>query len=837
MEKRQTEELFLPDTGCYIAHADSCTGRKQSLTEHLKNVLQLAEENCPLDILRNLVRVAASVHDSGKLCADFQAYMQDVLEKGEKAPKRQVDHATAGGRIVEMIGKDVLAAKMIATAIYAHHGLQDCVDLSTGRSLSEKRKEKEPEISFLEVVRRFAQMEDLTVLKDIFKAAHQDVQQLYAGIRKLTGQTEEKNKYGNEEFYLGMYERLLLSVLIDSDWSDAACFAENKPLPKRTSRERIQEIWAESIAHFEKYMTNSVRSGTVSPLNRYREEIAEMCGQAAQHPGRLYRLTVPTGAGKTLSSLRFALYHAQRYGRQHIFYAAPFNSILEQNAADIKRAVGNDSYVLEHHCNVIREDEEQEAVYKKLTESWDSPFVVTTAVQMLNTLFSGQKSSIRRMYSLCNSVIIFDEVQAIPAQCTELFYLAVNFLTECCNTTVVLCSATQPSLAALRENNLLPCREMAGDIRQYMEAFRRVEIEDQTERVPGGMSLEQLSDFAGEQLERYGTVLAVVNTKAAAKGLYQILRESGPAGCRLYHLSTDMCAAHRSKTISDMRSVLSEKKKQVICVSTQLIEAGVNLSFSCVIRSLSGLDSAVQAAGRCNRHKEMEDLGKVFLVRLSAEAEKTERMREVRTAGLVSEKFLYEYRKQEDTFEHSLDSLPSIKRYYELYYYALPEEETKYPVMLPELQVKSNLMDLLGEDKLGRGQYRRAHGGTHLKTPLGQAFRTAGDQFEVIREDQKLSVIIPYDEEAKRQIGRLESLHTTYEEQRAALRRLQRYAVGISPYKKEWLAQAARPVGKAEVLVWDMAYYDAQTGVTENRQDQFPEDCLQEGKWKSTEIQ
>ena len=189
------------------------------------------------------------------------------------------------------------------------------------------------------------------------------------------------------------------------------------------------------------------------------------------HDGQKVAIVGPTGAGKTLSSLRFALYHAKKMQKQRIFYIAPFNSILEQNADEIRKATGMPSAILEHHCNVICEDDEEEK-YRSLTETWDSPIVVTTAVQILNTLFSGQKSCIRRMHSLCNSIIIFDEVQAIPTRCTELFNLAVNFLSQFCDTTVVLCSATQPTLALLKENNVCECQENLKDMQKLLSALR-----------------------------------------------------------------------------------------------------------------------------------------------------------------------------------------------------------------------------------------------------------------------------------------------------------------------------------------------------------------------------
>ena len=235
--------------------------------------------------------------------------------------------------------------------------------------------------------------------------------------------------------------------------------------------------------------------------------------------GDSFAIVGPTGAGKTLSSLRFALYHAKKMKKQHIIYIAPFNSILIQNAEEIRKAIGKADVVLEHHCNVVCEEGEEDQ-YRKLTETWDSPIIVTTAVQILNTLFSAQKSCIRRMHTLCNSIIIFDEVQAIPVKCMELFNLAVNFLTQFCGTTVVLCSATQPTLAPIKENNICECIEMAGRPEKYANAFKRTDIKDATELYPGGMEIEDLSEFVKEKTEQYQSTLVILNTTACAMNTF-----------------------------------------------------------------------------------------------------------------------------------------------------------------------------------------------------------------------------------------------------------------------------------------------------------------------------
>ena len=259
--------------------------------------------------------------------------------------------------------------------------------------------------------------------------------------------------YGNRDFFLGMYERTIMSLLVDADRTDTACFMEQRELPAPKSDEMMQDIWGKCITYLEQYL-KSMKSE--SRLDEYRRDISRKCMEAGEREERLYRLTVPTGAGKTLSSLRFGLYHARKYHKRHIIYVAPYQSIIDQNAEEIRRAIHNDEIVLEHHCNVIHDDERERIRYEILTENWDSPIIVTTAVQFLNTLFASGIGNIRRMYSILNSVIIFDEVQALPVKITKLFNLSVNFLTAFGKSTVVLCSATQPLFDELDENRLLP---------------------------------------------------------------------------------------------------------------------------------------------------------------------------------------------------------------------------------------------------------------------------------------------------------------------------------------------------------------------------------------------
>ena len=802
---------------CFLAHVDPDTGRKQSVKEHLDHVCYLSEKNCPLDILRNMVYVAAILHDAGKLGENFQVYMQEILKYGKNAKRQTIDHASAGGRLMEEITGERFISKMVGTVIYSHHGQQDCIDLETGKGLTEKRKEKE--IDFQTVKDRYYQIYDEKTLTRRMLDAHHDLQSLYKHVSDMLAQFQN-NKHGNIDFFLGMYERLLLSILIDSDWTDSASFSDGRPLPERISEEEILKIWDKAIDHFDVYQRKLSYGQEVGRLNQYRNEISEACYKASREEQSLYRLTVPTGAGKTLSSLRFALYHAKKYKKKHIFYVAPYNSILEQNAAVIRAAVGDERYVLEHHCNVVHDDMEQEEVYKKLTENWGSPVIVTTAVQMLNTLFSARKSSIRRMYNLCDSVIIFDEVQALPTRCTELFHLAVNFLAWFCDTTVVLCSATQPSMAEREENNVLECREMAGNAGKYMEAFRRTEIVNRTDLIPGGMNIENFKDFILETARESETVLAIVNTKKVAREVYQALRGSGCDEYELYHLSTNMCPKNRKNELEKIKKAL-KKKEKIICVRTQLVEAGVDFSFGCVIRSLAGLDQIIQAAGRCNRHKEREDFGKVYIVKLSPEVERIGQFYEMKAAQTTCERLLYEFRQEPENFAFALDSQAAIKRYYDLYYYELGSEALKYPVALTEGLAQSSLVELLGKNCVGKNQYARMHDGNFPRLPLNQAFKTAGEAFEVIPDDEKISVVVPYDETANRFIARLECPDLTISEQKIILRRLEPYTVGISKYIRDQLNNAVYSIGNMRIFILSMDYYDKKTGVLETPVNRF----------------
>ena len=804
------------DENQWIAHINPDTGEIQTLQEHLSNVRYLAEKNCPTDLLSNIVQTCAILHDAGKAQTAFREYMHDILKHGDKASRRKIDHSSAGGILVEDLIGNVSVANLIANAVYAHHGLEDCIDLETGETVSERRRKKNTDLPSIK--EQYYEVEPKKDIILLLQKAHKDTQALIRQVNTLFANKD--SKFGSAEFYMGLYERLILSVLIDSDWSDTASAMGGEKLPERMTEAETMIAWEEMVAKFQIYMQKMQTKGSDSPLNKYRSEISDACYRASQESVGRYRLTVPTGAGKTLSSLRFALNQAKKEKKRHIFYISPYNSILEQNAQEIRNAVDSDKYVLEHHCNVLNESVSDEEAYRRLTENWDSPIIATTAVQLLNTLFSREKSCIRRMYTLCNSVIIFDEVQSLPVKCMELFNLAINFLTECCNTTVVLCSATQPSLAEIAENNVMECKEMAKVTVEHVEAFRRVEIEDKTNVIPGGMEIEDAKDFTWEAFQRYGQVLVILNTKAAALNLYQALKTDENANCVLFHLSTNMCPENRRDELESVKKALVEGRK-IICVSTQLVEAGVDFSFGCVIRSLAGLDSIVQAAGRCNRHKErLDGLGKVYIIQMSKNVEKISKMPEMAMAREACAEFLGKWKNLPKSSLDTLDSENAVKHYYEIYYRKLAATDhnfTKYPIA----KAGVTLIELLGDNQIGSNQYIRAHENKKPKMLLKQAFCTAGKNFQVIEDNAQISVVVPYNEEAEKLIAALGSAKNDAVPRKRLLRQMQRYTVGISQTMRDKLGNAVYPVGDTGVLALNKSYYDNKTGVSETPKQSF----------------
>jgi len=792
----------------YIAHFyqdENGTIHIQPVFDHNSHAAALAEMNSPLPELSSIAWLCGILHDAGKYREGFQNYIKRAMN--EPVRRGEEDHSTGGGFLVEQILPKLNLAQMIQMAVFCHHGLKDSFSIERNSCYIEERLKKIENTEKVE--ERYYQFFDKELLKRKCNESRQMLSGIMNEIRNFILQKNtKKNLYGNRDFFIGLYERTIMSLLIDADRTDTACFMQNRECPIPKDDKELQAIWDRSIIYLEKYL-NKLQS--TSRLDDYRRDISGKCMEAGKKPAWLYRLTVPTGAGKTLSSLRFALHHAKEYHKKHIIYVAPYQSILDQNAQEIRKAVGDSDIVLEHHFNVLHEDDKMQEHYELLTENWDSPIIVTTAVQFLNTLFVSGSSNIRRMYNILNSVIIFDEIQALPVRITKMFNLAVNFLSTFGKSTVVLCSATQPLYDELDENRLLPPVNMIEETEGFAKVFKRTEIIDVTEEGRQGFSIEELQEFIWDKTKMTQQILVIVNTKKCAEKVYNRLKEQcKESGYLLFHLSTNMCAENRRETLARIEESLKDKKL-VICISTQVVEAGVNLSFQCVIRSLAGLDNIIQAAGRCNRHGEWE-IGYVYIVQMLKEAENVDKLTDIRKAQESMRLVLLQMRMHPQDFGNSLASEQAIRLYYQIY---LKERkaEMEYPASVNGLSV--NLLDLLSANEKMWGGLPQEIKVNKRNLLFKQAFKTAGDLFEVIPEDGKIDVVVEYNEEAKNQIDVLRDFNKSVGERRRAMRRLQPYTVGISEQLRQKLGNALSSIHDEPFQVLSENYYSKEIGVSE----------------------
>ena len=783
----------------FNAHYNKKRDNYQSLAEHCSQTAAFAVQKSPQKQLRHIIMLISLLHDTGKYSNIWQVYFQNAIQNDGSHSGKKEDHTTAGGMLTEELLPDSFIKRLIQTAIYSHHGLQDCI-ATDGTSLFEKRKEKSKSLPIADCKAHFYEDFKVEEVKEISRLAAQEGEQLRHLIQSTIKAWGTGNRYGNRDFILGMYTRLLCSLLMDADRRDTADFMNGIDTEAVLSESELQNIWSDCIENIEEKLRELTEK---SEINAYRSYVSDICRKKAGCDERLYRLTLPTGAGKTLSSLRFAVHHAYEHKKKRIIYIAPFHSIVEQNAEEIRKAIGKSEYVLEHHCNIVFENENEQLEYERLTEDWSSPIIVTTAVQFLNTLFTSKIANIRRFQSLSDSVIIMDEVQALPVFTLGLFNLAVNFMTEFLNTTMVLCTATQPLLDQLPENALLPPVEMVEERPDFQMVTQRTRITDATGDYVRGLSIDAAAEFLIDKAEMHRKVLFIANTKACARNLFTKVKSLLSEEVEVVHLSTSMCPEHRSDKLSKIRDGLKTECMQ-ICITTQLIEAGVDISFPCVVRSLAGLDNLIQAAGRCNRNKEM-DVGDVYLIKMDESAENLTHLEEIRAAQEAMKKVLDQFRRDPAVLDYALDSKKAIQLYYDDYLWQR-KIKLDYPVTVEE--VPATIVDLLS----GNSEFNKSK--RYSRQLLRQAFKTAGDYYEVIPDRGDLSVIVPYSDIVERKLQELEQPKCSYQEKKKLLRELQSFVVSISRSERRELEPGIRGILDHQVLVLNKRYYSKETGVT-----------------------
>lgn len=786
-----------------IAHSRATDNKEQTLAEHLNGVADLASQHASKIGCSQAGEMLGLLHDLGKYSSEFQAYIASAIGKLDpdededyvdaKQKKGKVDHSTAGAQwIFSELSKrgecGKIVGEILGIAVASHHsGLIDCLTASQSHEVennfSRRMEKSSDKTHIVEIIPTIDNEIRIRIAKLL---ADPQLETSIASLRKqIIALSPEKNEWSFvAQFQIGLLVRFLFSCLIDADRQNTADFES----PHRV-KARLQgyfESWDELIQRLDSHLL-SFTSDTI--VDKIRQKVSNSCYQASQRQTGLFTLTVPTGGGKTLASLRFALHHAKKHGLERVIYVIPFTSIIDQNADATRKILDPNeqgNIVLEHHSNL--EPEKTGWKNKLLAENWDAPIVYTTSVQLLETLFGGGTRGVRRMHQLTKSLIIFDEIQTMPVKCIHMFNNAINFLVDHCGSSVVFCTATQPLLGdsvSLKPQKgvakLNPNSEIIPDVHSLYSSLKRVEVHDL--RKNGGWNESEVAELAIRNQTESQSCLIIVNTKKSARKLFQAFK---PDEIQLYHLSTSMCPTHRRKILATIRKNLSEGIP-TICVSTQLIEAGVDVDFGSVIRYLAGLDSIAQAAGRCNRNGRRQ-MGSVYVV--NPASENTEMLEDISIGLEKSQRVLDDFHENPNRFDNDLLSPKAMTWFYQNYFFKR-KEEMAYRVGPKIVGRDDSLLNMLSVNKMAISEYCRIHKKNPermQKVPrLLQSFMTANKAFQTIDAPTK-AVVVQYGDNGRRLVGELCATFEL-EKQYTLHKKAQQYSVNLYSHEFEDLAK------------------------------------------------
>ncbi len=726
----------------YYAHSTDNPDKSdwQRLEDHLQGVATLAEDYAAVFGAEEWGKLAGLLHDSGKATVGFQQRLE--------GSSRKVDHSTFGARLAqESTGPLGL---LLSYVIAGHHG-----GLMDGGT-------QETELHYR---LKYGNVPEDTLLPEFIEVKSM--------LRWPLAKPEEKTA----GFSMAFFVRMLFSCLVDADFFDTEAFCTPEQAAARASidQQQLADLQNKLNLHLQTLTQNAIQT----PVNRLRQDILGQCRLQARLPPQIFSLTVPTGGGKTLSSLAFALDHAVANGLRRVIYAIPFTSIIEQNARVFQDILGRES-VLEHHCNFKEKDEPEEAAYNRkrglAAENWDAPVVVTTNVQFFESLFSNKPSRCRKLHNIAGSVIVLDEAQAIPTEYLEPCLAALRELVERYNCSLVLCTATQPALDDNALHTRLPkIHEIIDKPQQLYADLRRTQVE-----FVGRLSDDELSSLLAEQDQ----ALCIVATKPQARKLFEMLQEAEGN----FHLSTNMYPEHRRRILDVIRTRL---KQNLPCrvVSTSLVEAGVDLDFPVVYRAMAGLDSIAQAAGRCNREGKMAELGRVYVY----EPEQPSRMPWVKRCASRAEEALRSLPDAEPI------GLELMRRFFALLYDVQDLDKKKILSSFPDQK----------QIQLSRDFYF--------------PFRSVAENFRFI-EDESIGLIIPIEQEAEKLVQQLRYAEFA----RSVIRKLQSYTVSVRSHELSALhtAGALEMVGGQFPVLRNLKAYKEGTGL-----------CIAEGEvWNPDEL-
>lgn len=701
----------------YIAHIRESDKKEQPVLDHLLQTEQLARTFAKPFHGEEFAGICARLHDIGKYSNEFQNRIRNA--------GKPCDHSTAGAKVIY---EQKPLGKLAAYCISGHHsGLLDCGHrfMNTSRSTL------------------YGRLADSNHLPD-YLAYQKEIN----GKDKLPIPDIRITSQQNSGFSFAFYTRMIYSCLTDADFLDTEHFMN--PMQERKEGDYPYDLLEKSLER----KLNSL-SNPEGLLNQTRTLLLNQCLKSADRKRGLFQLSIPTGGGKTIASLAFAMKHLQRNHMSRIIYVIPYTSIIEQNAKVFSDIFGA-NYVLEHHSNYDFDNlEDPYGETKKLaSENWDMPLIVTTNVQFFESLFANKSSRCRKLHNISNSVIIFDEAQMLPVDYLTPCTRSIMELVQNYKCSAVLCSATQPALETFIPSTVQPQNicELPNDM---LAVFQRTKM-----IIRGELDDESLI----EETNQMHQCLIIVNTKKHAKALFEKLPSEGS-----YHLSTCMCPIHRKKIIAEIKQKLKDNKECKV-VSTQLIEAGVDIDFPVVYRELAGLDSLVQSAGRCNREGKLMDhqgnaiCGDVYVFE-PEEQYRTHIPYSLRLPIAVTKEIIKRY--------PNPISVESIHDYFSMLYHQKGEEGTDIKGIVSELD-QANGNNPKGPDDL-----------------FNFNFASIAVRFQLL-EQNTYSVVIPYDGKAKELIEQLE--FTEYP--RTIYRALQPYTVSV--YQPEY--EALHDAGQIKIV-------------------------------------
>ena len=770
------------------AHTDENSNdpqKWQTLADHLQGTAELASKFAEPFGSAAWGYALGILHDLGKVHPKFQKFLVDSTREqvasnsektspsgGEEEAGGQLDNRGGTDRKIKrhspvnhsaagaIWAKEKLGpfyGRTLAYPILGHHaGMPDYIGGVEPKSTLAYRFENEAADS-----RRCIDTKDDEILS------------LLSGIS--TDRLPPPETFGMTEDVYHLWVRFLFSCLTDADWLNTEQYSDIKRYQNRPTFPTLPELKARFDQHMSGIVgrgADDVPSSDKQTIKQIRDDIYHACVNAAQKDPGLFTLCAPTGGGKTLSSMAFALEHAVRHHKSRIIYVIPYTSIIEQTA-DVFRKIFGEGNVLEHHCNFdparLEEDKDRtntpfketltEEQYLQATENWDAPIIVTTNVQFFESCFAADPRRCRKLHNIVNSVVIFDEAQMLPTDLLSPCVHLLNQLSCAFGVTSVICTATQPALEELKSistpnikytplDKTTPIIEEKA-VRRHFDSLARVRYEFDNPDLPRGWE-----DLAAE-LAGFDEVLCIVNTRQDCYDLYQALNAAVSEKERgtVYHLSALQCGNHRMKLIGEIKDRLAENRNHrkneepivpIRVVSTQLIEAGVDIDFPVVYRACAGLDSVAQAAGRCNREGKLSDVG---LVRVFTAPRPI-------WGGIM--------RKGADTTSQMLKANPDMN----------PNDPTLYTRYFRQFYNKLNTLD---KDKIVEQLTMNVN---NPSCDPEVPFRSVAEEFQLIEDEATYGVIVPYNEEARKLIKQLK-----YGLRRGLTRSLQRYTVTLRRQK------------------------------------------------------